>query len=216
LPPLDDPRGKDVPKHLPETIAPTNPIEKWAKSVEPGPAGSDTQKGRTLNGATISTLPPRSTSAMHGRRVASSPLASPSIGSSSGIASQNFQSLQPTPRSASASMRAPPPYAVRQSLQTVNSGATIKSRFPRGRGPPSLAFMMSHPMIQSSLLPFLSINSFLSLLSTGDDVRRQFTGETVGRWVMREWGIQVERERGRSWPGLTVWEGFCESSCGSR
>jgi hypothetical protein len=74
----------------------------------------------------------------------------------------------------------------------------------------TLPLLLSHPNIQGSLLSSLTINSFLSLTGTSESIRRCFTGESVGRWVMREWGIEVDRERGRSWPNLTVWEGFCE------
>lgn len=74
----------------------------------------------------------------------------------------------------------------------------------------SMTSLLMHPRIAMSLLPFLNINSFLNLLGSDDELRKYISGEMVGRWVMREWGITVERERGRSWPGLTVWEGFRE------
>jgi hypothetical protein len=69
---------------------------------------------------------------------------------------------------------------------------------------------LSHTSFQAALLPFLSINSFLSLSGSSDVIRQLFSGEVVGRWVLREWGIHVDRERGRTWPNLTVWEGASE------
>jgi hypothetical protein len=79
----------------------------------------------------------------------------------------------------------------------------------------SMTSLLMHPRITMALLPFLNINSFLNLLGSDDELRKYISGEMVGRWVMREWGITIERERGRSWPGLTVWEGFREfpSAC---
>lgn len=71
-----------------------------------------------------------------------------------------------------------------------------------------LRVLLSIPRIQSAILANLSINAFLSLTGVSDSLRSLFSGETVGRWIMEEWGIQVERESGRSWPNLTVWEGF--------
>ena len=79
------------------------------------------------------------------------------------------------------------------------------------RGRASLVVVLSNSSIQIALLSFLSINSFLSLTGASNVVRRQFSGETVARWVMGEWGIHFDRERGRTWPNLTVWEGFCKS-----
>lgn len=75
----------------------------------------------------------------------------------------------------------------------------------------STTALMKHPRIVVSLLPFININSFLNLLGSDEEIRKFITGEMVGRWVMREWGVAIDRERGRSWPGLTVWEGFLES-----
>lgn len=81
---------------------------------------------------------------------------------------------------------------------------------PSRREPPTLVMLIAQPQIQATLLSYLSINSFLSLTGASDGVRKRITGEIVGRWIMREWGIQVDREKGRSWPNLTVWEGFRE------
>jgi hypothetical protein len=47
---------------------------------------------------------------------------------------------------------------------------------------------LSHTSFQAALLPFLSINSFLSLSGASDVIRQLFSGEVVGRWVLREWG----------------------------
>lgn len=74
----------------------------------------------------------------------------------------------------------------------------------------TLAYICAQPRIQGRLLPLLPINSFLSLVGASAGVRKAFTGEAVGRWVLREWGIKLDHERGRSWPNLTVWEGFRE------
>ena len=76
--------------------------------------------------------------------------------------------------------------------------------------PATLAYTLAHPAIQVALLPYLTINSFLSLTGASDLVRKRLSGEMVGRWIMKEWGLTVPKERGRSWPNLTVWEGFRE------
>jgi hypothetical protein len=72
----------------------------------------------------------------------------------------------------------------------------------------TFAYIVSIGRIQRNLLPYLGINSFLALLGTSDRVRKAFTGEMVGKWVLREWGIKLEGSKGKSWPNLTVWEGF--------
>jgi len=97
------------------------------------------------------------------------------------------------------SAAAPPP------MSPLTPSAT-----PSRRGPPTFSTIIAQPQIQATLLSYLSINSFLSLTGASDRVRKRITGEIVGRWIMREWGIQVDREKGRSWPNLTVWEGFRE------
>lgn len=74
----------------------------------------------------------------------------------------------------------------------------------------TLRYLISQPRIQARLLPVLPVNSFLSLVGASPAIRKAFTGEAVGRWVTREWGIKVDSEKGRSWPNLTVWEGFRE------
>lgn len=73
------------------------------------------------------------------------------------------------------------------------------------------AYLLSYPMIQSALLSHLNINTFLALMGSSERLRKQFTGEAVGKWVLSEWGMRLGKERGRSWPNLTVWEGFLES-----
>lgn len=40
-------------------------------------------------------------------------------------------------------------------------------------------------------------------------------GEMVGRWVMREWGMVIVKEKGGEggkggWLNFIVWEGFCK------
>lgn len=69
-----------------------------------------------------------------------------------------------------------------------------------------LTDIISHQRIQQHLLPHLSIASFLALLGALDKrSRRRISGETVGRWVGREWGLVLGDV---GWPGLGVWEGF--------
>ncbi|KAI9637125.1 uncharacterized protein MKK02DRAFT_45835 [Dioszegia hungarica] len=75
----------------------------------------------------------------------------------------------------------------------------------------TLAYIVAQPRVQARLLPVLPVNSFLSLVGASPNIRKAFTGEAVGRWVTREWGIKVDSEKGRSWPNLTVWEGFLEA-----
>jgi len=98
------------------------------------------------------------------------------------------------------------------SLQTSNSEVVPRQNITLSssadRPPRTLSALLTHPQIQASVLSGLTINSFLSLTGSSESIRRCFTGELVGRWIMREWGVQVDRERGRSWPNLTVWEGF--------
>lgn len=81
----------------------------------------------------------------------------------------------------------------------------------RPPGPIQLSYLLAHAPIQASLLSFLSINSFLGLTGASETLRSIFTGEQVGRWILQEWGFATDRERGRGWPNLTVWEGFRES-----
>jgi hypothetical protein len=75
-----------------------------------------------------------------------------------------------------------------------------------------LDFIIGHAAIQSSLLRQLGINAFLSLSGSSEEVRRQFTGESVGRWVLGEWAVEAPEGGGSRWPNLTVWEGFRESA----
>lgn len=71
--------------------------------------------------------------------------------------------------------------------------------------------VITHQRIQQVLLPHLSIASFLALLGALDKRwRRSVSGEVVGRWVVREWGLTLGH--GVAWPGLGVWEGFREST----
>ena len=76
-------------------------------------------------------------------------------------------------------------------------------------GKASLEVIMVEETIQQALLPFMSIASFLALLEAlPAGVRRTVSGEMVGRWVCREWGVAVDLTE--MWPGLQVWEGFRE------
>ncbi|WVR08695.1 hypothetical protein IAU60_005753 [Kwoniella sp. DSM 27419] len=85
------------------------------------------------------------------------------------------------------------------------------TRYLRGKSRATLPYILTQHRVQHALLPHLNINTFLSLIGASDIIRKRFAGETVGRWVMKEWGIQIENEKGRTWPNLTVWEGFLES-----
>ncbi|WVN89108.1 uncharacterized protein L203_104324 [Cryptococcus depauperatus CBS 7841] len=89
--------------------------------------------------------------------------------------------------------------------------ATLRGARPRA----TITFILAYPSIQATLLPYMPINSFLSLMGASDAIRKRFSGEIIGRWVLREWGMSVSkyksREGQRSWPNLTVWEGFLES-----
>jgi hypothetical protein len=78
----------------------------------------------------------------------------------------------------------------------------------RPAGPLDLDFLLAHPAIQSSILGAININTFLSLSGSSESVRRQFTGESIGRWVLREWAVLPPEPVGTRWPNLTVWEGF--------
>lgn len=91
-----------------------------------------------------------------------------------------------------------------------SSGSIMDRPRPKPKPEMSTTVLMKHPRIVVTLLPYLNINSFLNLIGSDNEIRKYMTGEQVGRWVMREWGVTIDRERGRSWPGLTVWEGFRE------
>ncbi|OCF35860.1 hypothetical protein I316_02353 [Kwoniella heveanensis BCC8398] len=182
---FDFPRSPTLPPLIDPRTAKDNrsdPIAQWSHTGSPS-----TLSPRSPPLAS-SQLPPRLSSAQSTRRVVSSPLASPSI------TSNGWKS--PTPS-------AGPPQPVMERRHPT--------RYLRNRSRASLTYILSYTRIQATLLPYLSINSFLSLTGASDVIRKRFTGETVGRWVMKEWGIQVDREKGRSWPNLTVWEGFLES-----
>lgn len=102
------------------------------------------------------------------------------------------------------------PKAAVSSTQTPRAvNGTALYRKP---GRPSLDFIIGHAAIQSSLLRQLGINAFLSLSGSSEEVRRQFTGESVGRWVLGEWAVEAPEGGGSRWPNLTVWEGFRESA----
>jgi hypothetical protein len=91
---------------------------------------------------------------------------------------------------------------------TASTGSIMERPRPKPPRELTLTMLMKHPRVAVSFLPFLNINSFLNVLGSDDQIRNFITGEMVGRWVLNEWGVTVDRERGRSWPGLTVWEGF--------
>lgn len=79
----------------------------------------------------------------------------------------------------------------------------------RRKGKATLDHILVEEAIQTSLLPFFPIASFLALLGAiGPNVRRKVSGEIVGRWVCREWSLTLEGNE--AWPGLGVWEGYRE------
>ncbi|WVF67733.1 hypothetical protein IAT40_002492 [Kwoniella sp. CBS 6097] len=179
---FDFPRSPTLPPLVDPRTAQDNrsdPIAQWSDT------GSPSALSPRSSPLASSQLPPRLSSAHSTRRVVSSPLASPSI------MSNGWKS--PPPSSG-------PPQPVMERRHPT--------RYLRNRSRASLTYILSYTRIQATLLPYLSINSFLSLTGASDVIRKRFTGETVGRWVLKEWGIQVDREKGRSWPNLTVWEGF--------
>jgi hypothetical protein len=98
------------------------------------------------------------------------------------------------------------PQRAEDRLRAVNG--TLLHRKPGALG---LDYLVGHPVIQSALLAQLGINAFLSLSGSSEDVRRQFTGESVGRWVLREWAVDAPELVSTRWPNLTVWEGFRKS-----
>ncbi|KAJ9119252.1 hypothetical protein QFC22_003744 [Naganishia vaughanmartiniae] len=72
-----------------------------------------------------------------------------------------------------------------------------------------LTDVIMHEGVQKALLPCLSIASFLALLSAFDKRwRRCISGEMVGKWIVREWSLNLGPDV--VWPGLGVWEGFRE------
>jgi hypothetical protein len=104
-----------------------------------------------------------------------------------------------------------------QSVEGFANGTVTRPAAPRRRptvmqrpsGRLQLDFLLAHSAIQSSLLGAIGINTFLSLSGSSENVRRQFTGESVGRWVLGEWAVLSPDQGGNRWPNLTVWEGFC-------
>ena len=220
LPPLNDPRGESQPKPR------QDPVDKWAsarsapatgpvdiipppsKRTSVGPpaprpiASSAPNKPPAMaNG----TPPPLSTSQLPTRRTSVVP---PIGGMPSAVASTGtpvfVSPTTMTPASASAQM----PKPARKS-SAMSNHPPPSTRLKRN-GRPTLAYVIAHPDIQSAILPYLTINSFLSLTGCSELIRKQLSGELVGRWILKEWGLQVDREKGRSWPNLTVWEGFRE------
>ncbi|WVQ63611.1 uncharacterized protein L199_001764 [Kwoniella botswanensis] len=160
-----------------------DPISQWSRDT-PSPVSPNGQAPLAT-----SQLPPRLSSAQS-RRAVSSPLASPTneVRKDFGVSHIASPTIAPSP-----------PTQVRPQM--------IARERPRA----TLTFLLLHAPIQAALLAHMSINSFLSLTGASDLIRKRFTGEAIGRWVLGEWGVQVDREKGRSWPNLTVWEGFLES-----
>ncbi|WOO82103.1 uncharacterized protein LOC62_04G005605 [Vanrija pseudolonga] len=230
VPPAASVQQRDLksPVDLNGVRSPTPPSSLGRLTPEPkqGPGYSGLGNGlpTSMGG---SPLPPRVLSATNqARRIASSPLASPVFSNPSspinginGIAAAQARSA-----SASAAQARITPMSPNDSGGSAESAVAPASKpnsvrssvlnRPRPRAKHldrSLTALLVHPHITASLLPHININTFLNVLGSDDTLRKYISGEMVGRWVMREWGVTVERERGRSWPGLTVWEGFLES-----
>lgn len=215
-----------------------DPISKWAAGMEknnetvktsgtllmpswggdaPPPRGSSMQGLGVPSG--LSHPPP-------GKRTVSSPLSgrsspmfmSPIGGMPSPRAPIQNQLQYPNQSSRSVSQPLPtlPNSNSIPTLPPLLPSEPIPELVPRGPRPKAtITFILAYPSIQAALLPYLPINSFLSLTGSSEQVRRRFTGEMVGRWVMREWGMAVAKEKGGEggkggWPNLTVWEGFCK------
>jgi hypothetical protein len=110
------------------------------------------------------------------------------------------------------SQASPQPQSQRNgTLSPPTASRRRASVLQRPSGRLQLDFLLAHPAIQSSLLGAIGINTFLSLSGSSENVRRQFTGESVGRWVLGEWTVVAPEQAGNRWPNLTVWEGFCTS-----
>ena len=178
-------------------------IGEWAKDVVTPQTIQKQFKSRAGSdiGAPVLSpkqVPPRLSAASASDRNASSlPLDS--------TVSLSSEQVQSSPQHISSSQHA----ALSQKNNALNSSP--KTHTVTRRGEPSMVGVLQHQQIQAILLSHLPINSFLSLIGASDIIRRLFTGETVGRWVMGEWGLHPDREKGRSWPNLTVWEGFRKS-----
>lgn len=223
-----------------------DPISKWTAGTQ---KSDETTK---TNGTPLpplwggdAALPPRKSSIQGlgvqsglsqpppGKRTVSSPLSgrsspmfmSPLGGMSSPLApSQNSSHYsRQGARSVSQPLPTLPNSSSIPTLPPLLPSEPIPELAPRGPRPKAtITFILAYSSIQAVLLPYLSINSFLSLTGSSEQVRRRFTGEMVGRWVMREWGMGVSKTKGGAggkggWPNLTVWEGFCKCNlCVSR
>lgn len=96
------------------------------------------------------------------------------------------------------------------SLEVQDTVTSPSQRNPYFRPAARLTDIIQHERIQQTLLPNLSIASFLALLGALDKRwRKCISGEIVGKWVVREWGLVLGPDV--AWPGLGVWEGFRES-----
>jgi hypothetical protein len=82
----------------------------------------------------------------------------------------------------------------------------------RRTGPAVLRDLIREEGVQAALLPHLNIPSLLALLTSVDkDARKEVSGEVVGKWVVRNWGLSIVPRDVPQWPGLGVWEGFRKS-----
>jgi len=183
-----------------------NPVEQGVTNAKSRRAIETSSKPFVANSSAATPVtrnpPPRVSSASsHNQHPASSSLSSAALPSSGRLVT-HLKDIDPNKKPLGGSQQA-------QDLAALSPKASYAPSAPRAIA--SLPLLLANQQIQECLLPFLSINSFLSLTGASKVVRKLFTGETVGRWVTREWDLQLDRERGRTWPNLTVWEGFRKS-----
>lgn len=81
-----------------------------------------------------------------------------------------------------------------------------------GRSKCTLNRILAIHRIQARILSYCSIESFLSLTGSSSHLRCLISGEVVGRWVLGQWAVRLDKDPHRSWPNLSVWEGFGEQT----
>ncbi|GMK59359.1 hypothetical protein CspeluHIS016_0703740 [Cutaneotrichosporon spelunceum] len=229
------PKGSSLMSRI-ELTSPTAMLERRDARPETGapltqPSGMNAGVGNGIPPVNVlagNQLPPRTRSSVQERRIAASPLASPAVSTPPSptktkhvpaSTSTDSRSGSTTSAVSTSTSRFSRDQSGSPAPSVASNPSTARASSVMDRGRPKLSHkversmtsLLAHPRITMSLLPHLNINSFLNLLGSDDNLRKYISGEMVGRWVMREWGITIERERGRSWPGLTVWEGFLES-----
>jgi hypothetical protein len=213
--PLPRPPGQPVDPAPPFFPAPSSDLQSKAGShlapIEPAVRLAQSPSETTIN-SSATKIPPRSHPPVH---------QSPSKNQSNSLVprQQTKRSNSKGPvapsdaPSSSQSQASPHPQSQRNgTLSPPTASRRRASVLQRPSGRLQLDFLLAHPAIQSSLLGAIGINTFLSLSGSSENVRRQFTGESVGRWVLGEWTVVAPEQAGNRWPNLTVWEGFCTST----